>query len=114
VVLLFNWLDWWAPVYRWFGLLRLHLNLGAYLAVAVPLSLMWAVTVFFFDRRTYLSCSAGQVHIRDELGETEKVCGQRRARECANLAHGVCGSVHAPLPAGSAFRVPFRGDPQSR
>src|SRR5581483_6997362 len=41
LVLLFNWLDWWAPLGRWFGLLRLHLNLGAYLAVAVPLFLMW-------------------------------------------------------------------------
>jgi hypothetical protein len=73
LILLFNWLDWWAPLYRWFGLLRLHLNLGAYLAVSVPLFLMWALTVFFFDRRTYMSFSTGQVHIRDELGEAEKV-----------------------------------------
>ena len=73
VVLLFNWLDWWSPLYRWFGLLRLHLNLGAYLAIAVPLFFMWALTVFFFDRRTYMAFSTGQVHICDELGDSEKV-----------------------------------------
>ncbi len=73
LVLLFNWLGWWSPVYHWFGLLRLHLNLGAYLAIAVPLFAMWALTVFFFDRRTYVAFSSGQVHICDELGEAEKV-----------------------------------------
>ncbi len=73
VILLFNWLDWWAPVSRWFALLRLHLNLAAYLAIAVPLALMWGLTVFFFDRRTYMVFSVGQVRIRDRLGQAEKV-----------------------------------------
>ncbi len=60
LVLLFNWLEWWGPLYRWFGLLRIHLNLGAYLAVAVPLFLLWAPTVFFFDRRTYMSLGSSE------------------------------------------------------
>src|SRR5262245_42354473 len=34
---------------------------------------MWAATVFFFDRRTYVVFTTGQVHVRDELGEAEKV-----------------------------------------
>src|SRR5689334_15243160 len=49
LILLFNWMDWWAPVAHWFGLLRVYLNLGAYLAFAVPLFLLWALTIFFFD-----------------------------------------------------------------
>jgi hypothetical protein len=73
LVLLFNWLDWWTPVYRSLSLLRLHLNLGAYLAIGVPLFLMWAVTVFLFDLRTYVVFTTGQVRVRDELGEAEKV-----------------------------------------
>jgi hypothetical protein len=73
LVLLFNWLDWWSPVWRWFGLLRVHLNLGAYLFIAVPVLVAWLLTVFFFDRRTYMVFSTGQVRIRDELGEAEKV-----------------------------------------
>lgn len=59
VVLLFNWLDWWDPVFRWFGLLRIHLNLGAYLAIAVPLSLMWALAVILFDRCAYVVITTG-------------------------------------------------------
>jgi hypothetical protein len=73
LVLLFNWLEWWSPLHRWFGMLRVHLNLGAYLTIATPLFFLWALTVFFFDRRTYAGFSTGQVHIRDELGDSEKV-----------------------------------------
>jgi hypothetical protein len=73
LILLFNWLDWWTPISHWFSLLRVHINLGAYLAVAIPLFLLWALTIFFFDRRTYVVFSTGQVRIRDELGSAEKV-----------------------------------------
>jgi len=66
-------LRWWPPIYHWLGVLRLYLNLGTYLVIAVPLFVMWAVTVFFLDRRTYMVFSTGQVRIRDELGESEKV-----------------------------------------
>jgi hypothetical protein len=73
LILLFNWMQWWNPLYRWFGLLRVHLNLGAYLVISVPLFLMWILAIFFFDRRTYMVFSAGQVRIRDQLGKGEKV-----------------------------------------
>jgi hypothetical protein len=73
VVLLFNWLDWWAPIFRWFGLLRVHLNLGGYLTVAIPLAVAWAATIFFFDRRTHVVITTGQVRVRDVLGKSEKV-----------------------------------------
>jgi len=73
VILLFNWLDLWTPLRQWFGLLHIHLNLGAYLFIAVPVLIAWLLTVFFFDRRTYMVFSTGQVRIRDELGEAEKV-----------------------------------------
>lgn len=73
VILLFNWLDWWAPLWRWVGLLHIYLNLGAYLFLAVPVFVAWVATVFFLDRRTYMIFSTGQVRIRDELGEAEKV-----------------------------------------
>lgn len=73
VVLLFNWLELWDPLYRWFNLLRLHLNLGAYLVLSVGIFIPWAISFFFFDRRTYLIFSTGQVRIREEIGEGEKV-----------------------------------------
>jgi hypothetical protein len=73
LILLFNWLHWWDPLFRWFGLLRIHLNLGAYLTVAIPLALMWFAAIYFFDRRTYAVITTGQVRVRDELGASEKV-----------------------------------------
>ncbi len=72
VMFLVSWLDWWDPLYRRVSLLRVHINLGGYLVIAVPLFLAWALAVFVFDRRTYMVFSVGQVRIRDELGDQEK------------------------------------------
>jgi hypothetical protein len=73
LVLLFNWLHWWDPVLSWFGLLRIHLNMGAYLTLGLPLLVMWAFAFFAFDRRTYAIVTTGQVRVCDELGAAEKV-----------------------------------------
>jgi hypothetical protein len=73
LVLLLSWLQWWGPISRWIGMLRIYINLGGYLTIAVPLFLVWVATIFFFDRRTYIVFSAGQLRLRDRLGEAEKV-----------------------------------------
>ncbi len=73
LIFLIGWLDLWAPLFRWVSLLRVHMNLGAYLAISLPLFLIWVLAVFVFDRRTYMVFSAGQIRIRDELGAGEKV-----------------------------------------
>jgi hypothetical protein len=72
-VFLANWLEWWNPLYRWFGLLRVHINLGGYLVISLVLLVAWVLAVFLFDRRTYVVFSVGQVRVHDELGEQEKV-----------------------------------------
>jgi hypothetical protein len=72
VLLLVSWLAWWHPLYQWFSLLRVHINLGGYLVIAATLFVAWGLTVFVFDRRTYLIFSLGQIRIRDELGDQEK------------------------------------------
>jgi hypothetical protein len=73
LLLLVSWLEWWSPILRWFRLLRVNVNLGGYLVLAVPLFVAWLLTVFVFDRRTYLIFSLSQVRFRDELGDEEKV-----------------------------------------
>jgi hypothetical protein len=73
LLLLVAWLGWWTPLIHWFGLMRVHMNLGGYLTLAIPLLLVWAVTFFVFDRRTYILFSAGQIRICDKLGQSEKV-----------------------------------------
>jgi hypothetical protein len=53
-------------------MLRIHINLGGYLVISVVLFAVWALTLFVFDRRTYLIFSVGQIRVRDELGDQEK------------------------------------------
>jgi hypothetical protein len=72
LVFLFSWLQWWQPLYQWLRLLRIHINLGGYLTFALPLFVVWLLTVFVLDRRTYLTFSAGQVRIGDRLGRQER------------------------------------------
>jgi lysylphosphatidylglycerol synthetase-like protein (DUF2156 family) len=71
-VLLVSWMAWWEPLYRGFRLLRIHINLGGYLVISTTLFLAWVLTIFFFDRRTYLLFTTGQVRFRDRLGVQEK------------------------------------------
>jgi hypothetical protein len=72
VVFLLSWLGWWVLLYRWAGALTIYVNLGGYLAVAVPLFVVWAVSVFVLDRRTYVIFSAGQLRVCDRLGREER------------------------------------------
>jgi hypothetical protein len=73
LALLLSWLGWWVFLYRWAGMLTVYVNLGGYLAVAVPLFLVWALTVLVLDRRTFVIFSAGQLRVCDRLGREEKV-----------------------------------------
>jgi hypothetical protein len=63
----------WGHLVDWFNLLHIHINLAGYVFISVWLFAIWAVTVYFFDRRTYMIFSAGQVRVRDMIGQAEKV-----------------------------------------
>jgi hypothetical protein len=72
-IFLANWLNWWGPLYEWLHLLRIHINLGGYLVISTVLFVVWALTFLVFDRRTFMIFAVGQVRIKDELGDQEKV-----------------------------------------
>ena len=63
----------WGRLLDWVGLLRIHLSMAGYVFLSAWLFAIWVVTVFFFDRRTYMIFSAGQVRVRDMIGQAEKV-----------------------------------------
>jgi hypothetical protein len=63
----------WDDIAEWFRLLHVHINLAGYLFVSTCMFAIWVVTVFLFDRRTYMIFSAGQVRVLNEIGEAEKV-----------------------------------------
>lgn len=71
LALLFAQLGWWNDILWWLGGVDVRMNAGGYLAIAIPLLLIWLFSVFIYDRYTYLIVSRGQVRIRKEIGAGE-------------------------------------------
>jgi hypothetical protein len=63
----------WGTLADWVRQLHVHINLAGYLFVSCGLLAVWLACVFVFDRRTYVAFSAGQVRIREHIGQAEKV-----------------------------------------
>jgi hypothetical protein len=64
---------WWRNVVDWFNLLHIQINLAGYVFLSTWMFAIWAVTVFYFDRRTYVILSMGQVRVCQEIGQGEKI-----------------------------------------
>jgi hypothetical protein len=73
VIALLSLYGWWGAVIHWLYLLHVQINLAGYLFLSTWLFAIWAVTVFYFDTRTYVIISAGQVRVRQAIGQGEKV-----------------------------------------
>jgi len=71
VVLLFALLGWWTPILQWLGGLDIRMNAEGYLAIAIPLFLIWMFTTFIYDHYTYMIVAQGQVRIRESIGDGE-------------------------------------------
>jgi len=69
--LLFALLGWWDPILAWLGGLDIRMNAEGYLAIAIPLCLIWFFTVFIYDHYTYIIVTQGQVRIRQAIGDGE-------------------------------------------
>ena len=52
-------LGWWDPILAWLGGLDIRMNAEGYLAIAVPLCLVWLFTTFFYDHYTYMIVTRG-------------------------------------------------------
>jgi hypothetical protein len=64
-------LGWWNPILAWLGGLDIRMNAAGYLAVAVPLLLVWLFVVFVYDRATYIIFDQGQIRYVQEVGDSE-------------------------------------------
>lgn len=71
--LIFALMDWWSWIVEKFSLLDIRINAGGYLFIATVLFLIWAVTVFIFDHRSYVSVTPGQVRVSQAIGSGETV-----------------------------------------
>jgi hypothetical protein len=71
IVLLLWVMNWWDPVLEWLGGVDVRINAGGYLALAIPLFLIWCFSTFVYDHYTYLVVTRGQVRIRQAIGDGE-------------------------------------------
>ena len=62
---------WWDDILEALGHSHVYMNGFGYLAISVPLIVLWLVVVLVFDRRTYMIFSPGQVRVCQEIGSGE-------------------------------------------
>lgn len=63
----------WEVIFRTLSFLDIRINLGGYLFIASVLFVVWAVVVFVFDRQIYMVFTPGNLKVKMEIGDGEKV-----------------------------------------
>ena len=63
----------WEIIFERLHYLDVHINAGGYIFICLVLFIIWAATVFFFDHRTYVMVSPGQVRVCMAVGAGETV-----------------------------------------
>ena len=71
LALVFAQLKLWDAIFNWLGGLDVRINGGGYLALAIPVFLIWLFAFFVYDRYSYLVVTPGQVTIRQAIGDGE-------------------------------------------
>lgn len=64
-------LNLWNPILQWLGGLDIRMNAGGYLALALPLFVIWLFSMLVYDRYSYLEVTHGQVRLRQAIGDGE-------------------------------------------
>jgi hypothetical protein len=73
LALIFTVFNWWDELLKNFGDLHIFMNMAGYLFLSIVLLIAWCVSVFVFDRRSYMIFTPGQVKVCEEIGGREKV-----------------------------------------
>ena len=63
----------WDDIVRVISLLDIRINAGGYFFISLALLIIWALTVFVFDHRTYVTVTSGQVRVCLAIGAGETV-----------------------------------------
>jgi hypothetical protein len=64
-------MDWWDDILEAVGHSQVYINAFGYLAISLPLLVLWLVAVLFFDRRMYMVFAPGQMRVCQEIGSGE-------------------------------------------
>ncbi len=60
----------WDVIFDRIAALHIHINMAGYLFIGVVVFIMWAVSVFVFDRRTYIIFTPGQIRVCEHIGDS--------------------------------------------
>ncbi len=58
----------WRDLLRTMGNLHIYINMAGYLFIATVVFILWSVSVFIFDQRTYMVVKPGQVQVCEHVG----------------------------------------------
>lgn len=58
----------WDSLLKALGDLHIHINLAGYLFIATAVLILWFVSVFVFDQRTYMRVTPGQIQVCEHVG----------------------------------------------
>jgi len=72
IAVLFAYLGWWESIIRLMPHLSVHMNLGFYIFFSTLVFLIWAVSVFVYDRLTYYVVRPGQIISDQVVGGAQK------------------------------------------
>lgn len=60
--------DGWPKLLSAMGNLHIYINMAGYLFIATVVFVLWAVSVFIFDQRTYITITPGQIQVCEHVG----------------------------------------------
>ena len=60
--------DGWDQLLSAVGNLHIYINMAGYLFIATVVFILWAVSVFIFDQRTYIVITPGQIQVCEHIG----------------------------------------------
>jgi len=72
IVVLFAYLGWWESILSMMPHLSVHMNLGFYIFFSTLIFLMWAFSVFVYDRLNYYVVRPGQIMADAVIGGAQK------------------------------------------
>ncbi len=68
----FGVLGWLEPLLAWFWLLDVRINMAGYFTISTCLFVLWLVVMRLFDKQRYITFTAGQVRVCEEIGGGEQ------------------------------------------
>jgi hypothetical protein len=102
---------WWDDILEALGQSHVYINAFGYLALSLPLLVLWLVVVLFFDRQMYMIFVPGQLRVCQEIGSGEAVSdtlgmvvGKRRSDLFRHLLLGFGSGDLIVKTAGASAR----------